>query len=177
MAKNTISEIEEWRPVEGWPYEVSNLGRVRRCGEKQNSTHIGRVLKPSPDGFGYPIVTLSSVKFGRKTKHVHVLVCTAFYGVRPSENHVVCHEDGVAWNVRADNLNWGTYVKNEADKRRHGTNIAGERSSQTNLTNGDVLEIRRLRKSGVLLREIAAIYKISVVTVSHIALRRVWNSV
>lgn len=37
---------EEWRPVRGWPYEVSNLGRVRRAGRSCRGARVGTIIKP-----------------------------------------------------------------------------------------------------------------------------------
>lgn len=119
MTKHT--ESEAWRPVVGYDgiYEVSSLGRVRslpRISASGNRLQ-GRMLKRVPTPKGYEIVTLT--KNGcQKVRSVHTLVLEAFVGPRPS-GHVACHYDDVPTNNRVDNLRWGTYEDNAADRRRN----------------------------------------------------------
>ena len=56
MASDSIPE--EWRPVEGWPYEISNRGRLRRSrasGSKYAASYrtAGTYLMGSVDCYGY----------------------------------------------------------------------------------------------------------------------------
>jgi hypothetical protein len=75
---------------------------------------------------GYPSVAI--IVNGRKrTKSVHLLVCMAFHGEKPSTVHEVRHLDGTRTNSKPKNLRWGTQAENEADKRRHGTAARGSR--------------------------------------------------
>ena len=50
---------EQWMPVVGYEglYEVSDRGRVKRVAPG-TKTHVGRVLKPLTNAYGYHIVTL-----------------------------------------------------------------------------------------------------------------------
>lgn len=99
---------EEWRPVPGWPYEVSSRGRVRRDG---------RLLKPTPDKDGYRHVTLSA---GPRRWRVHVgrLVLLVFRG-EPEPGQEACHGNGRRWDNRLANLRWDTKPGNRADRERH----------------------------------------------------------
>lgn len=120
----TIPAAEEWRPIDGYPlYGVSNLGRVRReVGGA--GTRAGKILKPALR-VGYPSVSLREGNGKRKAAHVHVLVCTAFNGPRPSAAHQVRHLNGIrADNVDA-NLKWGTAQENSLDAIVHGTGKTG----------------------------------------------------
>lgn len=51
-----------------------------------------------------------------RTRTVHVAVCSAFHGPRPSKDMQARHLDGDSTNNRADNLAWGTPEQNAADK-------------------------------------------------------------
>lgn len=90
---------------------------------------------------GYPFVAL--IEQGRKrSKSVHVLVCAAFHGPRPSPVHEVRHADGLRHNALPGNLSWGTPAENEADKRRHGTVAQGSRHGIAKLTEEAVRILR-----------------------------------
>ena len=110
----------EWRDVVGYEglYQVSSNGHVR-------SLRSGKFMMPAPDGSGYPVVTLH--RKGQRTERVHVLVCRAFHGPRPSPLHEVAHNDGVRANVAASNLRWATRAENHADMVEHGNALLGEK--------------------------------------------------
>lgn len=78
----------------------------------------------------------------RRTKAIHVLVCLAWHGAKPSERHEVRHLDGVRANSTPANLCWGTQAENEADKRRHGTAAQGSRHGIAKLTEEAVRILR-----------------------------------
>jgi hypothetical protein len=128
--------IEQWRAIPGWPYEVSNIGRVRRADTHKIKT--ASTLKPS----GYKIVHLYS---GGESKSflVHRLVCCGFNGEPPSPDHQVAHNDGVKTNNHADNLRWATSKENHADRVVHGSHTRGERCGTHKLTAEQVAEVRR----------------------------------
>lgn len=91
---------------------------------------------------GYPFVTLIE-KNRKRSKSVHVLVCTAFHGARPSATHEVRHGDGSRTNSAPNNLSWGTPAENEADKRRHGTVAQGTKHGIAKL-NDEAVRILRI---------------------------------
>lgn len=108
---------EIWKPVPGFvKYEVSNLGRVRRCVPGR-STRIGKVLKPQPKN-GYFTVLLSGPN-GFKHRSVHRLVAAAFLGPCP-DGYEVNHKDRVRSNNRLDNLEYMT----PSDQQRHAWQTA-----------------------------------------------------
>jgi hypothetical protein len=82
-----------------------------------------RKLSQKPNSHGYPSV---KVKFeGRMKKAlVHVMVCRAFHGPKPSPEHQVRHLNGIRSDCRAENLAWGTPKENAADRKAHGTEKA-----------------------------------------------------
>lgn len=112
---------EEWRPVPGYEglYEISNEARLRGWAPHRGFP-VPRIISTKPDKLGYHGVTL----YRKGTRHyttLHVLVCTAFRGPRPTDAHEVRHLDGVPSHNYLSNLLWGTRRQNQLDKQRHGT--------------------------------------------------------
>ncbi len=99
---------ETWKPVagnyKGWPYEVSDMGRVRRVG--------GRVLNPSYSHDGY--LHLGFRMDGkRKCARVHRLVAFSFIDDSPASGLEVNHKDGDKTNNIPGNLEWVTAKENQ----------------------------------------------------------------
>lgn len=137
--------VEEWRPVPGHEgfYELSNLGNVR-------SLHFDPprpVSTRGTDKDGYPVVALTRGPYERSTYALHPLVCTAFHGRPSAPGQEAAHLDGVRTNARADNLEWTSKKENQAHRRIHGTDPAGERHPNAKLSTSDVVAIRRARGS------------------------------
>lgn len=129
----------EWRPVAGFPYDVSSDGRVRRATGGSNNAKPGRVLKGYTDKNGYVIVALS--KEGKvHYRKVHRLVCVAFHGT--SQLPEVRHLDGNPANNHQHNLAWGTQAQNAADRDAHGRTRRGALSPRAKLTEAQVQEVR-----------------------------------
>ena len=140
---------ERWKPVVGWEshYEVSDRGRVRslpRRGRKRNRMYGGMVLKSYPCDGGHRHISLSR-DCKSKFYKVHRLVLLAFVGPCP-DGHECCHNNGIAWDNRLENLRWGTRKENAADSVAHGTYYHGERHHEAKLTDSMVRLIRILRK-------------------------------
>ncbi len=169
---------EIWAPIHlPYPYEVSNLGRVRRL-EDRTCGKAGAILQGSPNSKGYRRVTLCSPGKPKKTATISGLVCRAFHGPKPSDGHEVAHEDGVRTNDRADNLAWKTHPENELDKRRHGRVGAGERSGRAKIGEAEVRAIRALLMTDRFTKtEIASLFGVSDGLVSHIEYGRAWAEV
>lgn len=97
-----------WKPVPGFEgYYVSNTGLVR--SEKRGKSLI---LKPSPSKkTGYHRVCLR--KDGKPyTKYVHIIVCEAFHGPKPTPEHEVNHKDLDKGHNHEKNLEWLTHAEN-----------------------------------------------------------------
>ena len=142
--------VEEWLAVEGFPYEVSSAGRVRRAAGGSNNAKPGRILKGYVDKDGYSIVRLSraGVVYDRK---VHRLVCQAFHGA--SDLPEVRHLDGDPANNQPSNLAWGTAAQNAADRDGHGRTRRGESSGRAKLTTAQAAEIRASYATAVAGRQ------------------------
>lgn len=136
----------ELRPIQsigGGKYVAGSDGHIY-C----HSTARVNSRKPQPfrlletDGSaGYPFVAI--IENGRRrTTPVHRLICEAFHGAKPSDKSVVRHIDGSRTNNLPENLAWGSYAQNEADKRRHGRIASGEKHGQVKLSEEAVRIIR-----------------------------------
>jgi len=101
---------EEFRdvPIEGFPYEVSDEGRVY-------SAHTDKILRPYTGQAGrYLIVDLR--KDGkREQRSVHTLVMEVFEGP-PPEGQEVNHIDGDPQNNALSNLEYVTPEENSGEK-------------------------------------------------------------
>lgn len=178
MASDSIPE--EWRPVEGWPYEVSNIGRVRRVLTRYGDpVPIGagvlRVQVPKHDGRHHVRLWTAGKS---KTCRVHVLVATAFHGPRPTATHHAAHIDGNVVNNSAANLRWATPKENNADKWRHGTMASGSKNGRSRLAERDAQAIYALSMRGDLSQyAIASLFCVSQSTVSLIFCKKKWKGI
>lgn len=180
-------EAEIWKQVVGFDqYEVSSLGRVRRCKPDLYGRGVGRVLAQTPRNDGYISYSLhhngvQSVRLG------HRIVCEAFHGLATSAGLHACHNDGDKTNNRADNVRWDTPTGNNMDKIAHGTVVRGsshpakinpgylprgEDHKHAKLTDAAVLDIRADSRSQ---SAIAKDYGVSTSLIGMVKNRRIWT--
>lgn len=156
-------QLEIWLPAPRYPhYKVSNLGRVKSV----------RILDGCITKYGYHRVNL----YNKNNVFIHVLVCTAFHGPKPSSKHEVCHRDGNKLNNKASNLRWGTRKENIEDSVRLGTLALGSRHGMSKLTEDQVRKIRILSKdkSPNTYKGVAAQFNISITAVRYIVTKQRW---
>lgn len=158
---------EEWRPVPGWPHEVSNTGRVRSMA--------GRLLKSRVMERGYHYVTLVD-KNRRADWRLHRLVLHVFVGPCP-EGFVACHNDGNKDNNAVDNLRYDSQMNNLLDQYRHGTARVGSRHGLSKLTEDDVKVIKQKLAQGFRSGELAAMFGVHLTNIQHIKKGRSWKHV
>jgi hypothetical protein len=122
---------EEWRPVDGAHYEVSNLGNLRRGPQpvQSRATYPGRPVKRSLNGGGRVIATLTLPSGKQKTFMLHRLVAAAFLGQPPEGMPLVRHLDGDPGNNTVGNLKYGTAAENTADMMAHGHSFWANRTA------------------------------------------------
>lgn len=162
--------MEIWKRVRGFfgaCYDVSDQGRVRRRPPRlapgAPTTALDVSWLPLAGGIttaGYRCVALSHGPGTQRTHDVHVLVCEAFHGPRPTTplpqgRWEVRHLDGDKLNNRASNLAWGTAKTNGEDRVRHGTSTTGETNPNAKLDTDNVVAMRRAWGAGRKLQEIA----------------------
>lgn len=116
---------EIWKPIEGYEgkYEVSSLGRVKSLNYRNtNRAVIMRPYKNISKRGNVPYLQVDLYKNGQGTyPKVHILVCTAFHGHRPSDidgdtNVEAMHLNGDSLDNRAENLAWGRHYDNVREK-------------------------------------------------------------
>ncbi len=159
--------IEIWKPVDGYKgiYEISNLGRIRKCN----------ILKTSLRK-GYPSLSLS---IGGKKKGItiHRLVAKAFVP-NPNGEENVNHINGKKRDSRATNLEWCSHGYNLIHARETGLiNTFGENHPSAKLTWKKVKEIRSLCKIGKETQvKIAKKFGVTSATISAIKNGYIWNN-
>ena len=164
-----------WRPIPSLPahYLASSDGQIKRLACWYGSRRFReRILKANDDGKGYLVVTV--IDGTAKVARVHKLVCETFHGPAPVGKPLVLHRDGNSKNNRADNLRWGTYEENEADKDGHGRRPRGERAANAKLTDAAV---RAIRSSTEELSVLASRYGVTETAVSYARRGRTWKHV
>lgn len=136
---------EEWRIVPDFEnYEVSNYGQVRRIRRTYK-----RPLAPGRNKTTGRLFVFLCMQSKTKNYPIHILVCVAFHGPKPTPKHQVAHWDGNKDNNRSNNLRWATAKENTADSIRHGTFAIGGKPGSKNhmakLTEAQVAKIKRMR--------------------------------
>jgi hypothetical protein len=158
-----VAEI--WKDITGFPYEVSNLGRVRRTLPAMG-TWAGKILSPRCGDDGYLSVVLCS---GNKqlSRKVHNLVAEAFIGPRP-KNKEVNHKDADKHNNRVGNLEYLTPSANVQHAADFGLmSRPGEKHGMARLTEQQVKAIRKEYIPRVMpYRKLAAKYGVALSTVA-----------
>lgn len=169
---------EHFRPIEGYPgYRVSRAGEVQSCWTRRGRFCLlgddWRPLKPIRRRWGH--LTVNLCRAGTKTSRpIHRLVLEAWVGPCP-KGLICCHSNGCPWDNRVENLRWDTHQSNSDDSLRHGTRATGSRCGATKLSEGEVIEIRRLRAEGVSLVELASQYGVTPENIKAIVSRRSWR--
>lgn len=163
----TNSVREEWRAVPSFEgrYEVSDLGGVRPVLASRRNPNREPLSRNHTDRYGYPRVSL--YRDGQKFKcRTHQLVAAAFLGPVP-DGHEVNHKNGVKGDARLVNIEYVTKRENAQHALRTG--LSGK------LTVEAVREMRALRASGALLRELSDRFGVPVDTVSRACLGKTWR--
>lgn len=94
----------------GLHLKKSNTNALGHNAKKYRSRHYAKIQ----------IGTGRSKKtYRRKHYYVHILVCTAFHGPRPSPKHQVDHINRDRWDNRPENLRWVTPHENQMNNIAH----------------------------------------------------------
>lgn len=134
-----------WKPIYGWPYDVSDTGRVRRA-EGGRGAREGRILAIEHNGKGYSRVKLCDG--GHEQYYfVHVLVAEAFIGPCPPGCEV-SHKNNVRDDNRVDNLEYLTHAENIRKARDDRNMTRGESHPKAVLDSDTVRRIRAMAATG-----------------------------
>lgn len=164
--------MEQWKPVAGLPYEVSDQGRVRRTANGSR-TKAGRLLNPIVKRTGYRYVTLFGQKRPRQLR-LHRVVAEAFLGPCPA-NQEVHHKNGDRADNRLCNLQYVTPKQHHTIEPRA---LCGEKNARARLTLEQVVAIRQRRANGEKIVTIASDYPfVSYWAIRNAAAKRSWRHV
>jgi len=181
---NSLEELWISVPYSGYPYEVSNLGRIRRLSVASeavrkihpNRNYSPRIVNPTVNK-GYHYVTLSARGMRPRRDSVHAIVLTAFCGPRQPGMYG-CHGDGNKANNQIGNLRWDTPKSNQVDRVIHGHDQNGENNGSSKLTSSQVVEILKLRAStGMAYRRIAERFSCTTGLVHLICTGKIWKHI
>jgi len=145
---------------------------VTRDGNVWSEIH-NRFLKQTTEN-GYMILNL---RIDSKTykKYVHRMVAEV-YIPNPDNKPEVNHTYGDKSDNRVENLEWNTRLENMQHAYKNGLiNNTGELHGHSQLTEADILEIYKLKDSGLKQREIAKRFSISENQVSLIVRGKSWS--
>lgn len=128
-----------------------------------NSKGYARVWWPRSDG-------------KKRMKLVHVIMLENRCG-SALEGHVARHlcNQGHLGCVNPSHLVWGTRSENYMDSVDNGTSSRGEKHGQSQLTEADISEIRRMLKSGMRQIDLAIEYGVSRSHISDIKFGKRWG--
>lgn len=120
----------------------------------------------SPNGYG--------VFWHKNSNHgAHRIAWMLSRGPIP-EGMCVCHHCDVKHCCNPAHLFLGTHMDNEADKKRKGRGIFGERHHSSKLTNEQILKIRGLA-GDISQKELATRYGVSRRNINYIVSHRTWQ--
>lgn len=147
--------MEIWKQIKNYEgyYEVSNLGNIKsikRIGLLRNGIHPviykEKILKPSKDGFGYLIVSLSKNNI-RKTFKIHHLVTIEFLNHKKRGFKIVVdHIDGNKQNNNLNNLQLISQRENSSKKitkSKFGTGVTYDKKNNTYMSRIHINGIRQ----------------------------------
>lgn len=170
-----VDLTEEWRPVVGWEglYSVSNTGLVRRDSRGVYDGYkrlkpAGCMVRLELTRYGYHEVRLHNKKKAYRHR-VHTLVMAAFVGPR-QVGMEVNHKNSIRTDNRLQNLEYVTRRQNIHHARDLG-------KMAWKLTPEKVLEIRRLRSSGMTMKAMASIFGVSSTSIQRVCSGRNWHHI
>jgi hypothetical protein len=87
--------------IDGKIYFADEEGNIRNAKGRKRKPDFCPAKQHHQGGSVYPVVKIADLN-----RNIHLLVCAAFWGERPSKDYVCHHLDGNKFNNRPDNLIW-----------------------------------------------------------------------
>lgn len=164
----------DWEWINGFEgkYLIDVFGRLYSINGKQKGFQL---VSGSRDSVGYHIFSLRCSGAKKKDVRRHTLLAKAFIP-NPENKPFINHKNGVKGDDRIENLEWVTALENSRHAIETGLlDTKGEKHVRAKLTEGQVLEIRKLAASGILHSKIAENYPITRRQVTDIVRGRNWG--
>lgn len=173
---------ERWIEIKGYEglYLISDHGRIKSLPKHvaysngQLRHYDEKILKLN---FSNGYRTISLVKEKQNTTHMsHILVGLHFIP-NPENKPFLNHLDGDRSNNYYLNLEWSTNSENQL----HAYNflgrkaVRGEQNGIAKLKESDIPVIRRLRKDGMIIKDIAQIFGVSFEAIRKVLTGKNWN--
>ncbi|HRG19212.1 MAG TPA: NUMOD4 motif-containing HNH endonuclease [Flavobacterium lutivivi] len=181
--ENGIVQEEEWFPILfiDEPYEISNLLRVKKLPrEVKNKQSLfmtkERIISPWLSKSKYYSIKIKTK--GKNTSFLfHRIVAQAFIP-NPENKPQVNHINGIKTDNRIENLEWVTGSENVQHALKTGLLIPfkGENHPSSKLTELQVLEIRKLKKS-MTQKEIGKLFGVKYQVIGNILRNEIWKHV
>jgi hypothetical protein len=175
-------EKEIFKDIKGYEglYQISNLGSIKSLS-RINKNGYGyfktkeKLLKTNPNIVGYPVVNL---KLNKKstTYTIHRLLAIHFID-NPENKQTVNHINGIKSDNRLENLEWSTQSENIKHAYDIGLNYnKGEKHANSKLKDFQVNQIREMLNRQVMVKDIANIFNVHVMTISDIKTCKTWKN-
>lgn len=160
---------QKWVNISGFKnYQISNYGYVKSFAHTKP-----RILKPSVHKDGHISYTICKNNINYR-KQTHRLVLECFEHSCPNGLQC-CHNDGDPKNNFIENLRWGTVKENAFDRKKHGTNVQGEKQWNSTIKSKDIPVIFNMRKKGITYKEIGEAFGVGKTAIWSIIKRKSWK--
>ena len=171
---------ERWKPVVGFPYEVSNQGHVRSlprklpAGGRGPKSVRGRVLKGRSNAKGHLRVQLCGD--GVVQDFLISRLVATYFVPNPHGLPMVRHKDFDRANNAASNLEWCSHGENIERAVKAGRFTALISPSRAKILNPETARaIYEMRESGLTFADIAALFDLGSEAVMNVCHGQSWR--
>jgi hypothetical protein len=173
--------MENWRPIAGFAYEVSDQGQVRSMPRKVKTSSgrgsgssKGKTLKGRANQRGHLRIYLCGDGVSKEVS-VSRLVATCFIP-NPERLPFVWHKDFNRANSAASNLEWCSNNTNSRKALEAGRFTALASPGRAKALNSETASATyTLRADGMSFREIATILDVSIEAAMNVCHARTWQ--
>lgn len=165
-------------------YAATEDGRIWSYPKTAMGGKTGKVMRKIPAKFLKPYVMkhgyhqLSLYKDGCTFKYlVHQLIAYTFLPTIPGKKYQINHKNLNKSDNCVENLEWVSPIENVRHANRNGVHNRGERHGISKLSEKQVREIRKLRKEGLMYKEIAPLFGVQKATIGEICRGELWSHI